>query len=610
MAKPNPVASTDGASSSTSPPPHPSRHRQGHTPRRRRRKAASAATTAARSLAPSSTLLSLLSIVVASSVAEGSPAPPAFLCPSIEPRATPTPVRRRHKRSTSTASSEVKSSVPRAVVRNIADKYEQGEDGVWRRVESYTLYGVCPVSAPTSTKTATLDTNYDYIPDTLPPGWEPKTEHYGHESRTTLILAMSLVLAFVICILIIACLFWRKSLRRKYRERDLEGKGKGKGRRRNRDVSDEEAREAETEKESKAKQKIWARATARWKENARYTARQRRGKRTSIRSRAARSSISLDNPRDGLTSGRSSPTPSSSLPPSRSQSRRNSTASVQHDPSLSPQEHPVPTISLAPPAHPHSSPPAYRQKALATNDSSEDMYADDNPASTAHLIHLGEPSHASSCSQSNSGDPSSNNIAHVATDDKAVLARLADLASQPVTDEAMAGPAGNHQVSAPEWWDEELEDIIAATQEDESNGQAESSTTGSSPFPPPPSKASLAAPNFYDYPYAFEEMEIIGIEPELGPSAPPFEETPSSGFVVDAPQLAPSAPPMLDEDDLYVEMSPSAPPMPDGDGQLEDGLNDPQASVSSGTTGGSSSDGPPLLEDYTNEGPSLPRYRP
>lgn len=150
MAKPNPVASTDGASSSTSPPPHPPRHRQGHKPRRRRRKAASAATTAARSLAPSSTLLSLLSVVVASSVAEGSPAPPAFLCPSIEPRATPTPVRRRHKRSTSTASSELKSSVPRAVVRNIADKYEQGEDGIWRRVESYTLYGVCPVRGPYS----------------------------------------------------------------------------------------------------------------------------------------------------------------------------------------------------------------------------------------------------------------------------------------------------------------------------------------------------------------------------------------------------------------------------------------------------------------------------
>lgn len=286
---------------------------------------------------------------------------------------------------------------------------------------------------PTPTYNSTMG-NHDYVPDTLPPGWEPKTEHYNHEGRTTLILAMSLVLAFLICILIIACLFWRKSLRRRYRDRDrdLEGKGKGKGRRRNRELSAEEARQTETEKESKVKQKLWARATARWKDNARYTARQRRGKRTSIRSRGARSSTSLDNPRDGLTSGRSSPSPSSSLPPSRSQSRRNSTASLQHDPSMnaspSPREHAVPTISISPPAHPHASPPAYRQKALNATDSSEGMYPDDGPS---HFIRSRDPSCAASCSQSDCGEASSNHAAHVATDDKALLARLADLASHP-----------------------------------------------------------------------------------------------------------------------------------------------------------------------------------
>lgn len=139
MAKPSPVASTDGASSSS---PHPPRHRTDHKPRRRRRKPASAATSAARSLAPSPTLLSLLSLVAASSVAEGSPAPPTFLCPSLEPTATPTPVRKRHKSSATSTPTHTKSVVP--AVRSIAEKYEQGEDGYWRRVE-YTLYGVCTV---------------------------------------------------------------------------------------------------------------------------------------------------------------------------------------------------------------------------------------------------------------------------------------------------------------------------------------------------------------------------------------------------------------------------------------------------------------------------------
>ncbi|KAF5332512.1 hypothetical protein D9611_005110 [Ephemerocybe angulata] len=618
MAKPFTVASTDGASSSTSTP-HRRRHRQDSSskPRRRRRKVA---VTAAHSLAPSSTLLSLLSLVVSASVAEGSPAPPAFLCPSIA--ASPTRSKRRSKRTvsttaaTTTPTAQAKTTVPRAIVRNIADKYEKGEDGIWRRVESYTLYGVCPgcsktavsaideqISRPNDTSstvpitstdptptptTAVLDYNLEEtMPDKLPPGW--------------------------------ACLFWRKTVRRRYRA-DVEMKGKS--RRRNRELSAEEAKELIAEKESRTKQKVWARATARWRENARYTARQRRGKRASVRSRATRSSTSLDNHREGLASGRSSPIRSvSSAAPSRSVSRRGSTTSFQHDSvmdtSPSPQEDAVPTISVCPPpVPPHSSPPAYQQKDLKSDRSSEALYANDEPTSTSLLIRSRRPSHSSflATSESESGDISSIPAAHVATDDKAVLARLAELASAPPSDglsaEELAGEVP--QVSAPEWRDEEMEEFIAQ----EGGAEAADSSTpptaaSASPFPPPPSKGSLHAPNFYDYPYAFEEMEIVGMEPELGPSAPPFEETQSGSLGVEEGDmcLVPSAPPMLDDDDLYVnDLSPSAPEM-QSLGEACDG--EEQAGQPSPTGAGHRpDDNSDSASEYANEGPALPLYRP
>lgn len=205
---------------------------------------------------------------------------------------------------------------------------------------------------------------------------------------------------------------------------------------------------------------------------------------------------------------------------------------------------------------------------------------------------------------------SSNHAAHVATDDKALLARLADLASQPFPDDSMAGPAGDHQVSAPEWRDEELEEAIAATQENGADNDAQASPPPSSPFPPPPSKANLASPNFYDYPYAFEEA---GFEPELGPSAPPFESQGYDAREHDIPPIVPSAPPMLEDEDFYAELAPSAPPSTEVDGHDGgDHPDGPQASAPSAPDNASTAGGPPSLNDsdYGSEAPSLPRYCP
>lgn len=520
-------------------------------------------------------------------------------------------------------------------------------------METYTLYGVCPTcskgavsaideqgSRPNSTATSNshnttttanthLDMNVETVPDKLPPGWEPREEPY-HAGRTTLILAMSLVLAFVICVLIIACLFWRKSIRRKYKEeRDVEGKGKGKARRRNRELSAAEVREAELEKESRVKQKLWARATARWRENVRYTARQRRGKRSSIRSRAARSTQSLDDDDDGdeeprgrQGSQRSSSIRSVSTGRSRSASRQPSVCS-RHDesalesPSLS-QESAIPTISLVPaPAPPQSSPPAYQQKPLTAEHSSDCLYASDDPTSTSVLIRSRRPSHSSflATSESESGDGSSIPMAHVATDDKAVLARLADLASAPPSEgSAQESSSQLPQVSAPEWRDEEMEEYLAqegASDVVESSEGEAVRPTSSSAFPPPSEKVSLRAPNFYDYPYAFEEMDIAGMEPELGPSAPPFEERNSDAGPDGGAQsssLVPSAPPMPEGDDMYTDLSPSAPTFPNPGA---DGEESSEARELSPSRPARESEESEAASQYTIElGPALPLYRP
>lgn len=156
-----------------------------------------------------------------------------------------------------------------------------------------------------------------------------------------------------------------------------------------------------------------------------------------------------------------------------------------------------------------------------------------------------------------------------------------------------------------------MEDFIAreilAGESDDSTYQ---STSTPSPFPPPPSKGSLFAPNFYDYPYAFEDMEIENLEPELGPSAPPFEETPSAPLVDEHDLgLVPSAPPMLDDDDFYVNDPPehSAPPHEPS----------PSHSLTEGTDGDGSSAGQVGTGDSTTSsssrnggGPVLPDYHP
>jgi len=101
---------------------------------------------------PSSGVLSLLATIsAASSAADGSPlvaqpTPPPFLCPYI--------ARDNHEAYVdivAETSASAVLSVPGYSIRHrkrVADKFERGPDGKYRRVDRYTLYGstVCAVS--------------------------------------------------------------------------------------------------------------------------------------------------------------------------------------------------------------------------------------------------------------------------------------------------------------------------------------------------------------------------------------------------------------------------------------------------------------------------------
>jgi hypothetical protein len=146
---------------------------------------------------------------------------------------------------------------------------------------------------------------------------------------------------------------------------------------------------------------------------------------------------------------------------------------------------------------------------------------------------------------------------HVATDDKTVLSQMVHMVSAPPA-AADEGGSSSFVISAPVWHDEELEGIIDDTQDlDLPNAPSPprvQPTSVSSPplFPAPPSKDKMAAPNFYDYPYSFEE-DIGSLDPESEPSAPPFEGHGPSAPPLEDAGMVPSAPPLPDEP------SPSAP---------------------------------------------------
>lgn len=352
----------------------------------------------------------------------------------------------------------------------------------------------------------------------------------------TIILSVSLVLAFLICMAMVLLTLWRRRKKRLREQNDEEL--------RLRKRSGDEM--SEREKEARIKQKFWVKSTARWKASIRSSARRRRNRRLQA---AKASAIQDDDPPDtpithsartSLASDR--PTPEMTYPPSP-------------QPTSSP---PAYIQGAAPPPHPHSHTPTSK---LPSPIPINHAPAEANPFSSPHDV----PHHHPDYTASGSGPYESTPLHyHLATDDKALLARMAALASAP---HDAGGEEMRVQTSAPAWRDDdELELELGALEGPEEAGarsspSSSSSSTGThsasrtppSLFPPP---GRLAAPAFYAY-----EFEM-----DAGPSAPPFEEHGPSAPPVDEA----SAPPMEEG-----EPSPSAPDwdwdlQEDGDGQDHD----------------------------------------
>jgi hypothetical protein len=597
MAKPEfgslPAPAPASNSSARHPTPSPSRasNRVNRAPRSRPRRHPSPPA-----------FLALLSAVSASPLAaHGYPLEPSetalpflyppFLYPTLTP---PSLAKRAPDPSTSTAASSTTptppappSGCPQDEYR-LPDKYAQGDDGRWHKTQ-WSLYGsiYCPVSLnyPSYVRTVTMraqtsprlfslqgscpppssvasplqndindpsrpsPTGYpppadDFDIASLPTGWS--TVHTDNDFHgTAVIVALSVALAAMITILF-SFIFWR---RKRSRKRDPEKKG---------GTPPNIAEDDNSVREAKAAQKKWYKAANRWRGNLRFSARRRRTDRL-LAQNASHVTLSPELEREidvtdmgssTYHSRASSPTPSvrtvtsaqsdvhasssSSIRSSRSQRRTPQVLAFQAPPTDSP---PLSPLSAQPPAyHPRAS---FSSSSLPH--ASELTYSDRNLSSKESLSLRPPPpmrgdddSHLSSLS------------GHVATDDKAILSQRAALASAPLGTDSNFPQAA----SVPSMEEEDMFELPPGSRPTSPSGDAygyEPRPPYSPPtsmLPPPPSKGKQK----FDYSHDWDICADVDItlEPQLGPSAPPFEES----------EVEPSAPPF----DLHMHV-PSAPPM-------------------------------------------------
>lgn len=370
--------------------------------------------------------------------------------------------------------------------------------------------------------------------DLLPPGWTRMSDE--DSVRTILILSLSLVLAALIAVFIFF-LVWRRRRKREERK-DLEKKlAKKKGSQLDIDI----------EREHRTKAKLWTRATTRWKENVRQSARRRRNARLSNTSLHVWNNSEVSFSRANSSTHSSPRSTPASLPPSRTSSPTptpptthsiySSQSRTDHEPRNIHIESPSPSPPSPPPL-----PPAYQRRSHL----SVDVLPVKNPAqpssgSSIYGSHLSRFDSLSSESPPLSPlerDRSLSNlhIAHVATDDKAVLQQMEVMGSQPPPEPGSSDVHG----SAPILYEDDVQSL--------KYGDPPELVPSCVGFPLPPtvvssSKGKAAALEYYDY-------DDLSVEPDLQPSAPPFEVEDST--LPSAPpegnaQPLPSAPPEIDE---------------------------------------------------------------
>ncbi|CAL1694087.1 unnamed protein product [Somion occarium] len=568
---------------------------------------------------PSSGILAFLATLTASSsTAQGypldsQPLPPDFLCPGLRPDLHAEPPlapqastrKRRERRDTSDypSSSPHKRGSKRPFV---PDKYTQGPDGRWRKTGNWSLYGYCNcetspaeyATIPTAESDGQATSTPSSLPSdppidavmeaNLPPGWASRSSE--DQILTYIILGLSLLLAILICIFMVGCLAWRKK-RKSLTPKDIEKKASTSSLR----LADDSEEESEETRQARKQQRLWAKASARWKANVRISARRRRVQRTmsSASSQAQASRTSLTSM---VTSSSVEARMRSMVDVSDSASahsvRENARDTQQQQ--ISPS--PIVEQSAPPLASPSSRPPSYLRNFLsdlsAHSDSIEHLHTSESVGesiaqlSTSHKT-LGLQQRHDEDQPEDDSSPGPYDVpadaAHVATDDKGVLERMATLASAPPVSGNDNGESSAPSVPILEYEYEDHPDF--GPPGPSSHSLSMSSLQASPPpilnqpapsyssnpddpstqhplFPSPPSKSALAAPTFYEYPASFEEdmHMIMSAEPIAEPSAPPFE----------AEVAAPSAPPLeMDMEDSVGDFTalPSAPPMVD---EIED----------------------------------------
>ena len=505
---------------------------------------------------PSPSVLSILASILASSrsaLATPVPleSPPPFLCPILaRDRITPSPST-SHKpkaKHTSSASKTTPTPTPSAssprTTGQIADRYVQGDDALWRKTDQWTLYGkscctspatqsldddasIGNSSSPSSSKTsdvAVLDVS------NLPAGWNntQNEQSASGKTETYIILSLSICLAIAILAMMMGCMFWRKKRRRRREQQVREDVELKLSRGHDLDGGSEDGEHA---KEAVGRMRTWAKATARWKASIRQSARRRRNRRHF--NKATRScSPSLQDVRDSLSIARSSP-PSSP---------RSSISEISHEPSdLSTPKNSETSSSTSNLSRVSQLsillPPAYNSSHSIENNTQPTRRA--SPRLDSGLD--SPPSNAQIPYEAGFG-------AHISTDDKAQLVRLENLASAPPEDCSSGDPVPS--VSAPQWFDD-----VDGVVDDGSCPVASSSRF----FPLPPPSVKINYPHHLSGNHAYAvRLETLGQPSE--PTAYPSSSR--DGCSVSAPMIEPSAPSLEEELSPFDGGDVSAPEWP------------------------------------------------
>ncbi|KAF7347330.1 hypothetical protein MVEN_01488500 [Mycena venus] len=330
---------------------------------------------------------------------------------------------------------QVLASTPTTHHRHVPPKYSPGADGMWRRIDSYTLVGsticdTCTLPTPTS------DPSEAEIRAAVPPEWIRDT--VSSPTRTTITIALSVVLACFIFLTLLRFHFVRARAPRP--RSDVEKRRHRASVQSTETLNDlkGQAINAQT-----TKRKWMARATARWRENARLLARQRRARRQRDLATISRrgSSESLVTPAPQAPPRSASPAPSSlsSSSLSAASSSTTSLASLAPPPEPEPQMPPIPN---EPPAYPLPS-ISVSPLLLVRLQSGRLLWMGCTWAwgcgtcstwqTTGRTSLLIRPVRRLGPMQRHTLTPPPPQLhsAHLATDDKALLARLAERASAP-----------------------------------------------------------------------------------------------------------------------------------------------------------------------------------